>query len=222
LRVARVESGGGQRVLVGQALPQDVVFKVTDANQLPFTHFAVTLSASPGVAFFPPGGTTDDDGTFTASVRAGTHLGTNTLTLSGEDTAPATAAITVDEVDPGDIITVLDALRLYAIVPPTGPIAAITSKLHEPMHAVADASGGFYVDDLDYCSVFHVDGDGVLERIAGTGTCGPGDGDGGQATEATLGRPIELAFDASLGVLYIADPGDNRVRAVDLASGIIT
>ncbi|RMG45824.1 MAG: serine/threonine protein kinase, partial [Acidobacteria bacterium] len=56
--------------------------------------------------------------------------------------------------------------------------------------------------------------------VAGTGE--PGfSGDGGPATAARLMNPSALALDAE-GNLYIADVGNNRIRRVDRATGIIT
>src|SRR5439155_1203677 len=48
-----------------------------------------------------------------------------------------------------------------------------------------------------------------------------GGGDGGAATSASLNVPTGVALDAS-GNLYIADYGNQRIRKVDAASGIIT
>src|SRR5207248_1915767 len=45
-------------------------------------------------------------------------------------------------------------------------------------------------------------------------------GDGGPATSARLFGPKSLAIDAA-GNLFIADAGNNRIRRVDAASGII-
>jgi sugar lactone lactonase YvrE len=47
------------------------------------------------------------------------------------------------------------------------------------------------------------------------------DGDCGQATLAHLWRPKGVAVDASRGVLYIADTNNNRIRRVNLATGVI-
>lgn len=56
--------------------------------------------------------------------------------------------------------------------------------------------------------------------VVGTGT--PGDsGDGGPATRARLDSPEQLAVD-SAGNLFIADTQNNRIRRVDVTTGIIT
>jgi hypothetical protein len=59
----------------------------------------------------------------------------------------------------------------------------------------------------------------VISTIAGTGGIGFS-GDGGPATNATINGPYGLAYD-SLGNLFFADNGNQRIRKVD-TSGIIT
>ena len=73
----------------------------------------------------------------------------------------------------------------------------------------------------DYARVRRIDrATGTITTVAGTGVFGFS-GDGGPATAALLGGEISaLAVDRH-GVLYIADPANNRVRAVD-SSGAIT
>lgn len=62
--------------------------------------------------------------------------------------------------------------------------------------------------------------DGVVTIVAGTGILGFG-GDGGQATNATLGRSISIALDTA-GNIYIADGDNNRIRRVEASTGIIS
>ena len=60
---------------------------------------------------------------------------------------------------------------------------------------------------------------GTIGHVAGIGeTCYSGDG--GPAAEAGLYLPLDVAFD-SQGDLYICDSGSNRVRRVDMKTGII-
>ena len=61
---------------------------------------------------------------------------------------------------------------------------------------------------------------GTISTVAGTGERGF-DGDGGPATEAQLGEIRGLAVDGS-GSLYVADYGNDRVRMVDGANGVIS
>lgn len=57
---------------------------------------------------------------------------------------------------------------------------------------------------------------GNVVTIAGSGSTNLGDG--GQATAASLSSPYTLAFDANWN-LYIADSGNNRIRAICAAAG---
>ena len=61
---------------------------------------------------------------------------------------------------------------------------------------------------------------GVITTVAGTGTDGYS-GDNGLATAAELDVPHGVAVDAS-GDLFIADTYSNRIREVDLSTGVIT
>ncbi len=82
-----------------------------------------------------------------------------------------------------------------------------------------DASRNVYISTTN--TVLKVtDATGIITTFAGTGSYGYG-GDGGAATSAQLADPLGLAFDAK-GNLYIADTGNNRIREVNGATGIIT
>jgi RHS repeat-associated protein len=88
-------------------------------------------------------------------------------------------------------------------------------------HGVAvDAANNIYFSDSTDAIVRMIDGNGNLQRVAGTGAHGS-DGDGGPAAQATLTYPDALAFDAD-GNLLIADTGANCVRKVDMTSGVIS
>ncbi|GAA4201358.1 hypothetical protein [Actinocatenispora rupis] len=59
-----------------------------------------------------------------------------------------------------------------------------------------------------------VEPNGTIRTVAGTGRTG-WSGDGGAATRASLGRSIGGLAVARDGTLYVADTGNDRVRAVD-------
>ena len=92
--------------------------------------------------------------------------------------------------------------------------------LNFPTAVVVDRAGHCYIADTLNHRVRRVDAvTGVITTVAGLGR--PRDfGDGGLAVEAGLNEPAALALSEG-GILYIADQNNNRVRAVDLATGVI-
>jgi hypothetical protein len=97
---------------------------------------------------------------------------------------------------------------------------AIEAKLVEPFGIAFDRAGNMYVVELGGNAVRKVSVGGILTTCAGTGERADG-GDGGPATRARLNGPHGLVLGAK-GDLYIADTWNNRVRKLDLRSGVIT
>lgn len=98
---------------------------------------------------------------------------------------------------------------------------AIEAAFNEPYGIAVDRTGNIYVADRRNHCVRRIDAvSGIATTFAGTGSAGFG-GDGGAAAQAGLAEPNGLAFDPAQRRLFIADVADNRVRAVDLASGTI-
>lgn len=99
-----------------------------------------------------------------------------------------------------------------------GPAASATLNFPSAL-AVDDAA--LYVADTMNHRVRRVDlRTGVIQTLAGTGQH-RFSGDGGPATAAALNEPCALALDGK-GGLFIADQSNNRVRRVDLESGLIS
>ena len=99
--------------------------------------------------------------------------------------------------------------------------AATSASLSFPRAVAVDGSGNLFIADQDNERVRRVDvATGVITTVAGTGTDGFS-GDGSLATSAQLNLPRAVAVDGS-GNLYISDSGNNRVRRVDTATGVIT
>lgn len=96
---------------------------------------------------------------------------------------------------------------------------ATSATLRFPRRVAVDAAGNLFIADTDNNRVRRVDTSGVITTVAGNGTC-CSSGDGGPATDASLGFPRGVAVDGD-GNLYIADRGNHRIRRVD-PSGIIT
>ena len=96
---------------------------------------------------------------------------------------------------------------------------AVEAQLDFPLGVAVDHAGNIYIADFFNQRIRRVDAAGTIDTIAGTGEPSYG-GDGGPASEARLSFPSGVAADKD-GNLYIADPGNNRIRRVD-ASGTIT
>jgi sugar lactone lactonase YvrE len=91
--------------------------------------------------------------------------------------------------------------------------------LTNPMSVAADSEGNIVFGDWSGFIRKIWNKDGALTIVAGTGILGYS-GDGGQATSAMLGRST-IALDTA-GDIYIADGDNNRIRRVDVSTGIIT
>jgi uncharacterized protein (TIGR03437 family) len=95
-----------------------------------------------------------------------------------------------------------------------GPATA--AQLDYPRGIVVDSSGDVYIADPGNNRLRVVTPDGIIQTFAGTGSGGLGDG--GAPTAASL-SPYGVALD-SVGNVYIADTGNNRIRLV--SNGIIS
>lgn len=97
---------------------------------------------------------------------------------------------------------------------------AISASLYHPAGIAVDSAGNLYIADTSNDRVRKVSiNTGNITTVAGTNTGILGDG--GLATSAGLREPNSIAFD-SAGNLYILANGDNRIRKVTAATGIIT
>ena len=99
--------------------------------------------------------------------------------------------------------------------------AATAARLRLPAAIVVAANGDMYIADTGNDTVRKVTAaTGIATTYAGTGTTGY-TGDGGAATSARLSGPQGLVLAAN-GDLYIADTGNNVIRRVTAATGVIT
>jgi len=89
---------------------------------------------------------------------------------------------------------------------------ATSAQLIEPRNVTLDPSGSLYISDFGAHQVYSVAVNGTLTLMAGTGVAGFS-GDGTSALLGQLNAPAGLAVD-SVGGLYVADSGNNRVRKV--------
>jgi hypothetical protein len=156
------------------------------------------------------------DGTFSCHGLAGAVPGTVSAIGVGTSTGTYRAA------GPSEIATV--AGGGYG---DGGP--ATNAVIGQVQTVASDAAGDVFFNDTTSNTVRRIDAStGVITTVAGVSLDIPGPdqsagygGDGGPATLAQLNQPQGLAVDQQ-GDLFIADFGNNRVREVSAATGIIT
>ena len=96
---------------------------------------------------------------------------------------------------------------------------AISALITDPNGLVVDKYGNVYFSENTGNKIRKIDTSGIITTIAGTGAAGFS-GDSSLATVAKLNQPDGIAFDSS-GNLFIADGGNNRIRKIDLTTGVI-
>jgi streptogramin lyase len=93
-------------------------------------------------------------------------------------------------------------------------------KLNEPYEVRFDAAGNMFFADMQEHAIRRVDAKThAMTIVAGTGVAGYS-GDGGPATKAQFRQPHSIVFDPQ-GRLLICDIGNNRIRRLDLKTGVI-
>ena len=98
---------------------------------------------------------------------------------------------------------------------------ATEARMNQPYSLQVDSNGHIYIVDRLNAAVRRVDAaSGVISTVAGTGQPGYS-GDGWPGTQAQLREPNDCFLDGRGGLL-IADIQDQRVRRLDLRTGIIT
>jgi len=105
---------------------------------------------------------------------------------------------------------------------------ATGAQLNFPLSVAVDSIGNLYIADGVNCRIRKVDTDGIITTVAGSGAVNASgymetgfSGDGGPATAARLSYTADVAVDTG-GNLYIADYRNQRIRKVNVSTGIIT
>lgn len=132
----------------------------------------------------------------------------------------STARNRIRKITPGGIITTVAGTGT-AGTSADGATAA-SSNVNLPTAIVADATGNIYYVETGSNKVRKITvSTGLLSTFAGDGTSGTATGESIQAT-ATSMTPACIRFDATGSNMYIADQLTNRIRKVDMATGLIT
>ena len=97
---------------------------------------------------------------------------------------------------------------------------ATCALLNFPSAVAVDSAGTLFIADTWNHRIRRVDSKtGIIQTVAGTGQS-KWTGDGGFGVSASLNEPVALVLDGTC--LYIADQSNNRIRMLDLVSGVIT
>lgn len=99
-------------------------------------------------------------------------------------------------------------------------LSAASVGLSAPAGITVDPTGNLYIADTGNNVIRKWNGF-ALTIVAGIAGSAGSNGDGGAATSAKLNAPTRVALDAA-GDLYIADSGNNKIRFISAATGVIT
>ena len=132
----------------------------------------------------------------------------------------------------GNVLPVAGQFSLYTGLGDGQP--ATQAELYLPSGIAVDGAGNLYIADSLHNRIRMVCASATSATIQGTSCTGAGiistiagngnpsyTGDGGPAAVATLSGPGDVTLDGA-GNLYIADSGNNVIRMISAATGLIT
>ena len=125
---------------------------------------------------------------------------------------------------PGNAVAVAGEYRNWTST--KNGVLATAANLDQPSTVAFDGAGNMYIADSSHNEIRKVTAPappavaGIISVLAGTGDPAY-TGDGGSAPLATLSNPSGVAVDGA-GNVYIADTGNDAIRKIAAATGIIT
>jgi len=119
----------------------------------------------------------------------------------------------IRKITPEGVVTTLAGSDAIGSTNGTG----VEASFNSPCGIAIDVSGNVYVADTDNNMIRKITPAGAVTTLAGSGNQGSAEGTG---TEASFYRPKDVTVD-SLGNLYVADYGNNKIRKIT-QSGVVT
>ncbi|HSM36101.1 MAG TPA: hypothetical protein VK837_06860 [Longimicrobiales bacterium] len=179
----------------------------------------VASHAGRAVQRFVPGGALEiaaDEGTCADALCLERPLGLVADGLGGVYIGDATRDVILHVDLTTDVVTLVAGNGTQGVSADGAPAAG--SSVASPNGLALDPSGLLYFAEGGSGRIRRIESDGTLSTVAGSGVRGS-DGDGGPATQASIGSPSGVAIGG--GLLYFSDAAEHRVRRVDLETGII-
>ena len=217
----------------GDGYPDSLVFNVTSTSQPPLTVDLEPLTARAGLDIDGDG--VGDNGIYNVA-------GGDNTTIFGDgnqaaDTSLNSAGIALDAA--GNLYIAAGSSSIRRVDANTGIITTVAgttggfsgdggpataAQLWGSAGIAFDASGNLFIlDPINNNRIRRVDGaTGIITTVAGNGVAGFS-GDGGLATAAEISPAFEsgIVLDAA-GNFFFTDTGNQRVRKVDVSTGVIT
>ncbi|MBM4363720.1 MAG: hypothetical protein FJ104_13650, partial [Deltaproteobacteria bacterium] len=229
-------SGNAQRSsYVANLVAPTLAARLVDGEGAPLNGFRVGFRVvTPGAALYVDSARTNASGIASAAARTGLAVGPYTVEatfqdIHGNPVAGSPVTYTLDATAPpaGTSFTAVNVGHGDALSGVPGP--GTLAQVKWPTGVAVDAAGNVYFGTegtsggvRQACQILRLTPAGYLTRIAGGGSCAHS-GDGGPATSATIVMPWGgLAVDPTRNVLYLTGGYlDDRIRVVDLATGVI-